>query len=182
MTKRLFLLAAVALMISIIIVSIVDFVSHGSRVGQAFARSGKTPNSQDKDASKLKPNQRCSSTRNSDCQRSGAGNNAPEAELKVSAQKITLHCKEGETDQNCTPSADQKVQLVTHATDTDGDTLSYTFSTTGGTIEGKGSKVTWDLTDAQPGTYTATVEVDDTCGCIAFSSVKVEVTRCPECR
>ncbi len=125
--------------------------------------------------------------RGADCQRAGEANTAPEAELAASAEKITLRCKEGSTDQNCTPSPDQKVQLSTSATDADGDTLSYTFSTTGGTItggttEGKGSKVTWDLTDAQPGTYTATVEVDDTCGCIAFSSVKVEVARCPDCR
>ncbi|HEY0083834.1 MAG TPA: hypothetical protein VGB61_13655, partial [Pyrinomonadaceae bacterium] len=56
----------------------------------------------------------------------------------------------------------------------------YTWSTTGGRITGDGANVSWDLSGVQPGTYTASVEVDDGCGCIAFSSTTVTVERC-EC-
>ncbi|MFN2597590.1 MAG: Ig-like domain-containing protein [Pyrinomonadaceae bacterium] len=78
---------------------------------------------------------------------------------------------------NCTPTA-TTVNLTANATDPDGDTLLYTWSTTGGRITGDGANVTWDLSGAAPGTYTASVEVDDGCGCIAFSSTTVTVDRC----
>jgi hypothetical protein len=79
--------------------------------------------------------------------------------------------------EGCT-STGSTVQLAANATDPDGDTLLYTWSTTGGRITGDGANVTWDLSGVQPGTYTASVEVDDGCGCIAFSSTTVTVERC----
>jgi len=72
-----------------------------------------------------------------------------------------------------------QVQLTTNASDPDGDTLLYTYSVTGGRIVGEGPNVSWDLSGVQPGTYTSTVEVDDGCGCVAFSSTTVNVTECP---
>src|SRR5205085_11676274 len=36
-------------------------------------------------------------------------------------------------------------------------------------------------TGVQPGTYTSTVEVDDGCGCVAFSSTTVTVAGCTGC-
>jgi len=61
------------------------------------------------------------------------------------------------------------------ATDPDGDTLLYTYSTTGGRINGEGPKASWDLSSVASGTYTLTVEVDDGCGCIAYNSTNVTV-------
>jgi len=73
------------------------------------------------------------------------------------------------------------VSLTTVATDPDGDTLLYTYSTTGGRITGDGPNVTWDLSGVAAGTYTSTVEVDDGCGCVTFSSTTVTVATCPNC-
>ena len=67
------------------------------------------------------------------------------------------------------------VNLRATATDTDGDTLLYTYSVTGGRISGDGPNVQLDLTGVMSGTYTATVEVDDGCGCISFSSATITV-------
>jgi hypothetical protein len=59
--------------------------------------------------------------------------------------------------------------------------LLYTYSTTGGRITGQGGTATWDLSGLGPGTYTSTVEVDDGCGCISFSSTSVTIANCSDC-
>ncbi len=82
------------------------------------------------------------------------------------------------TDASRAVPANSQVQLTTNASDPDGDTLLYTYSVTGGRIVGEGPNVSWDLSGVQPGTYTSTVEVDDGCGCVAFSSTTVNVTEC----
>jgi len=108
-------------------------------------------------------------------------NQPPTVSLSASAGTITLPCPPGTASASCTPSANQTVQLAANATDPDGDTLLYTYSTTGGRITGDGANVSWDLTGVQPGTYTSTVEVDDGCGCVAFSSTTVTVAGCTNC-
>ena len=108
-------------------------------------------------------------------------NNPPTVTLSASSATVTLPCPEGTSSASCTPSANQQVQLSANATDPDGDTLLYTYSTTGGRITGDGPNVSWDLTGVTPGTYTATVEVDDGCGCVAFSSTTVTVAGCTGC-
>jgi hypothetical protein len=70
---------------------------------------------------------------------------------------------------------------VTTAADPDGDTLLYSYTVTGGRITGEGANVSWDLSGAAPGTYTASVEVDDGCGCITSSSTTVTIANCPDC-
>jgi hypothetical protein len=80
-------------------------------------------------------------------------------------------------DSSCTPTAGT-VQLSATATDPDGDTLLYTYSTTGGRVTGDGPNATLDLAGVAPGTYTVTVEVDDGCGCIAFNTTTVTVEAC----
>lgn len=67
------------------------------------------------------------------------------------------------------------VKLAASARDPEGDQMLYTWSTTGGRLTGDGANVEWDLSGVQPGTYTTTVEVDDGCGCIAFSSASLPV-------
>ena len=107
-------------------------------------------------------------------------NNPPTVNLTASQTSVTLaaQCPEGQRPvADCTPTSAQ-VQLSSNATDPDGDTLLYTWSTTGGRIVGDGPNVSWDLSGVQAGTYTASVEVDDGCGCIAYSSTSVTVTAC----
>lgn len=107
-------------------------------------------------------------------------NNPPTVTVTSSSARVTLaaNCGEGQMpDPNCTPTS-STVQLTANATDPDGDTLLYTWTTTGGRIVGDGPNVTWDLSGVSPGTYTANVEVDDGCGCMAFSSTTVTVDTC----
>ncbi|HYE66712.1 MAG TPA: hypothetical protein VD966_14080, partial [Pyrinomonadaceae bacterium] len=108
-------------------------------------------------------------------------NQPPTVTLTAAEGTITLPCPPGTSSATCTPSADQSVQLSAAATDPDGDTLLYTYTTTGGRITGEGPNVAWDLSGVQPGTYTATVEVDDGCGCVAFSSTTVTISECTNC-
>jgi hypothetical protein len=109
-------------------------------------------------------------------------NNPPTTAVSASPSRVVLAADCGpdmRPREGCTATG-STVQLAANATDPDGDTLLYTWSTTGGRITGDGANVTWDLSGVQPGTYTASVEVDDGCGCIAFSSTTVTVERC-EC-
>lgn len=71
------------------------------------------------------------------------------------------------------------VALTARASDPDGDTLLYRWTTTGGRIVGDGANVTFDSAGLAPGDYTVTVEVDDGCGCVAFDSKTIRVENCP---
>lgn len=108
-------------------------------------------------------------------------NQPPTVSLTASSSNVTLpaECTAPDLpDPTCTANAGT-VQLSANATDPDGDTLLYTYSTTGGRITGDGPNATLDLTGVADGTYTVTVEVDDGCGCIAFTSTTVTVAHCP---
>lgn len=107
-------------------------------------------------------------------------NQAPTVTLSAGESMVTLPCDPGFISK-CTISPDQSVTLTANASDPDGDTLLYTYTSTGGRITGEGANATWDLSGAQPGTYTATVEVDDGCGCVSFSSTTVTIEKCREC-
>lgn len=100
-------------------------------------------------------------------------NTPPTVELKASKDKIVLRCEPGVED--CAPDVCKLVILSANGSDADHDQLLYTYVTTGGRLTGDGSGSVWDLSNAQPGSYTASVEVDDGCGCIAFSSTTVSV-------
>ena len=107
-------------------------------------------------------------------------NNPPTTAVSATPSRVVLAANCGPDQipaEGCTATG-STVQLAANATDPDGDTLLYTWSTTGGRITGDGANVTWDLSGVQPGTYTASVEVDDGCGCIAFSSTTVTVESC----
>jgi hypothetical protein len=99
----------------------------------------------------------------------------------ASASTITLPCPEGTTSSSCPTTANTGLSLTTTASDPDGDTLLYTYTVTGGKISGEGPNVSWDLGGVGPGTYTASVEVDDGCGCITMSSTTVTVAACSDC-
>jgi hypothetical protein len=107
-------------------------------------------------------------------------NNPPTTAVSASPSRVVLaaNCGPDQIPAEGCVATSSTVQLAANATDPDGDTLLYTWSTTGGRITGDGANVTWDLSGVQPGTYTASVEVDDGCGCIAFSSTTVTVENC----
>ena len=107
-------------------------------------------------------------------------NNPPSVSVTASSSRVVLAAECTGTDRpdpNCTPTA-STVNLSATATDPDGDTLLYTWSTTGGKISGDGPNATLDLSGVADGTYTVTVEVDDGCGCIAFTNTTVTVEHC----
>jgi hypothetical protein len=110
-------------------------------------------------------------------------NQAPTVSLAASASTVTLPCPPDQRSSSgaCPTSATGSVGLTTTATDPDGDTLLYTYSVTGGRITGDGPNVQWDVSGLAPGTYTATVEVDDGCGCVSFTSTTVTVANCSDC-
>jgi len=95
---------------------------------------------------------------------------------------ITLPCPPETTSSTCPATANTTVGLTTTASDPDGDTLLYTYTVTGGRVTGEGANVSWDLSGVGPGTYTASVEVDDGCGCITAVSTTVTIAACPDCR
>jgi len=65
------------------------------------------------------------------------------------------------------------------ASDPDNDPLTYTWSATGGKIEGSGPEVRWNSQGLAPGKYTITGKVDDGRGGTASSSTDVTVTARP---
>src|SRR6185295_9062189 len=58
-------------------------------------------------------------------------------------------------------SDDPEVALIVNATDPDGDSLDYEYSTTEGTISGKGRSVVWDLGGLPYGPHKVRVTVTD---------------------
>jgi PKD domain len=106
-------------------------------------------------------------------------NGIPSVSVTASNSTINLPCTDGgPPNENCVPSPSREVQLTAMATDPDNDTLLYTWSVTGGRITGEGRAVNWDLSGANPGTYTATVEVNDGNQGTANSNTTVSVVLC----
>lgn len=102
-------------------------------------------------------------------------NNAVAPIVTLEADSTTLtRCA---TDNTPTPN---QVRLNTRTENLSGN-VNYSYSTTGGRVIGSGANATWDLSDVQPGVYTATVEADNAFaaeGCKAFSSAVVVVRDC----
>ncbi|MCM3902331.1 MAG: PKD domain-containing protein [Pyrinomonadaceae bacterium] len=105
-------------------------------------------------------------------------NAPPSVSVSASTSNINLPCESGPSVEGCVPSASKEVQLTAQATDPDNDTLLYTWSVTGGKISGEGRAVNWDLSGVNPGTYTATVEVNDGNQHTANAAAVVTVTLC----
>jgi hypothetical protein len=68
--------------------------------------------------------------------------------------------------------------VICVASDTDGDTLTYDWAATGGTITGQGNIITWMAPTAE-GSYTITVSVSDGKGGTASDSCKISVANAP---
>src|SRR5882672_8799958 len=81
----------------------------------------------------------------------------------------------------CVQANDIKLTLLVDAVSPEGEELSYRYSTSGGTIIGKGSIVSWYFNRARVGTQTATVEVRDSHGRKASTSTSVTFEICGTC-
>lgn len=103
--------------------------------------------------------------------------------LTVSDSQINLGCAPGYAPRSgvaCNEST--SVSVSTTAVDPENDVLTYNYTVSGGRIVGTGSNVSWDLSGAQPGTYTITAAVDDGCGlCGKTQTQTVTVAACPDC-
>jgi hypothetical protein len=108
-------------------------------------------------------------------------NQPPTVTVSSSSATITLPCPPGTSSVSCTASAMRSVDLTATAVDPDNDTILYTWSVTGGKLTGEARTVTWDLSTAQPGTYTATVDINDGNGHTANGSTTVTIAACTEC-
>ena len=104
-------------------------------------------------------------------------NQPPTVTLEVGA--VTAVATNVERTSPATVCVGDTVALRASASDPDGDTLLYSWTTTGGRIVGDGPTVSFDSAGLAPGDYTVTVQVDDGCGCVAFDSKTVRVATCP---
>jgi hypothetical protein len=109
-------------------------------------------------------------------------NGPPTVSVAASVASITLPCPPGTSSTSCTASASRSVDLTADGRDPDNDTLLYTWSVTGGTLSGEGKAVVWDLSAAQPGTYTATATVNDGNQHTAVGSTTVTIAECTDCK
>jgi hypothetical protein len=109
-------------------------------------------------------------------------NVAPVGSVTSSVSSITLPCPEGTSSETCTPSASRSVDLTAAYTDEENDPLLYTWAVTGGTLSGDGKMVSWDLSGLAPGTYTATVTVNDGNGHMVPGTATVVVAECTDCK
>jgi len=67
------------------------------------------------------------------------------------------------------------IPIRANGSDPDGDTLTYTWTATGGRVEATGNVARWNPSGAAPGSYTITARVDDGHGGNASCSVTVRV-------
>ena len=100
----------------------------------------------------------------------------PTLVLEADSQVVTL-CPDAES------TANPRVRLKAVGHSPDGLPLSYRWKVSGGTLEGDGTDVVWDLSNAAPGVYSADVTLESGPSgdplCTAFTSTKVVVRNCP---
>jgi hypothetical protein len=103
-------------------------------------------------------------------------NQPPTIKLESDTQVVTL-CPEAES------MANPRVRLKAEGYSPEGKPLRYSWTVSGGRLDGDGTDVIWDLTGVQPGVYNASVKVEsgpvDNPLCTAFTSTKIVVRTCP---
>src|SRR5262245_16508190 len=72
-----------------------------------------------------------------------------------------------------------KVALTASASDPNGDTLLFTWKSSGGRVIGQGANTQFDTAGLNPGDYTVTVDVRDGRGGVASESKPIRVEACP---
>jgi outer membrane protein OmpA-like peptidoglycan-associated protein len=93
-------------------------------------------------------------------------NQAPTAACSVNPAAVTI-------------GAATTVALNVNGSDADGDSLTYNYSATGGSINGTAGTARWDLAGANPGSYNATAQVSDGHGGTSSCSAAVTVNPRP---
>ena len=78
-------------------------------------------------------------------------------------------------DKGTVASAGDVVAVSCNASDPDNDPLTFTWSSTGGKVDGGGPAVRWTAQGAAPGSYTISAKVDDGRGGYASANVTVTV-------
>lgn len=102
--------------------------------------------------------------------------------VDLSTHTITLPCPPGRRSKSGSCNDNMTISVTTHASDPENDVLTYSYTKTAGNIIGQGANVQWDLSGAQPGTYTITTAVDDGCGiCGKTNTQTITVRECPDC-
>src|ERR1043165_458925 len=104
----------------------------------------------------------------------------PTVLLTSSSPSITV-CPVSKHPINASCSSSSEVTLAADAGGAENNVLRFAWAVTAGRLRGEGSKVIWDLTGVQEGTYTATVEVDDVNQHTASATTSVAVAPCSEC-
>ncbi|MEQ1921338.1 MAG: hypothetical protein ABL952_02405 [Pyrinomonadaceae bacterium] len=102
--------------------------------------------------------------------------------VNLSDSVISLPCRPGFRSKSGGCNDSKTISVQTSASDPENDPLVYNYTVSGGRIVGTGANVQWDLSNAQPGTYTITTGVDDGCGvCGKTDTRTVKVEECNDC-
>ena len=105
--------------------------------------------------------------------------------VNLSNTVITLPCPAGQMPKTGSCDDNKTISVSTKASDPENDVLTYNYTVSGGRVIGTGANVQWDLSGAQPGTYTITTGVDDGCGvCGKTNTQTITVKQCdcaPKC-
>lgn len=102
--------------------------------------------------------------------------------LTLSDSEIVLPCPAGSKSASGGCNDSSTISVATTASDPENDVLTYNYTVSGGRITGSGANVSWDLSGAQPGSYTITAGVDDGCGlCGKTQTQTVNIKPCPDC-
>jgi hypothetical protein len=106
----------------------------------------------------------------------------PSVVLQASTTTITLPCPPSDYSFSRACSSDVNLQVALTSIPKDFHKQpAYAYTVGGGRVVGEGNKVTWDLSGAGPGFYTATVEVHDDKKHRALASVTVTIRNCADC-
>ena len=102
--------------------------------------------------------------------------------VTISDTEVRLACPPGTSSASGACNEGTSLSVATNATDPENDPLVYQYTVSGGTIQGTGANVTWDVSGLRPGTYTLSVAVDDGCGvCGQPRQETIRVVECPDC-
>jgi len=103
--------------------------------------------------------------------------------VDLTSTVVTLPCPPGTKSASGQCNDNRTIGVTTHAVDPENDVLTYNYTVSGGRVIGTGANVQWDLSSAQPGTYTITTGVDDGCGiCGKTNTQTITVRECPDCK
>lgn len=103
--------------------------------------------------------------------------------VNLDKTEISIGCPPGQKSASGACDESRSVSVATSAHDPENDTLVYNYTVSGGRIVGSGANVSWDLSEARPGTYTITTGVDDGCGvCGKTETRTVTIKECADCQ